>query len=627
MAQVEIAIRSIFQDDGVVGAEAGLSKIITKLDQMDAAFAESNQQMDNFVSRQSLLDSGVFDLWVRSAREVIPAVKELEEQFQRLTEVAIAAQASGRPDLAITLAREAQQVEQTRQAHLKLVATVSQEGVALKKLTQFDFRNFVQGARNATELTEKIRHLKSQLKTTATEAAKMGDVNKLIVTSESISNLTRFIDTLKNLEGISDTTRQKLGGLGDELKELSRSHRESQNTGGMFLKTLNRLGFSLFILQSSIRTVIGLFESFINVFKEGAEQASLFLAFSKSIRSTGADVELLRRSLEATSRGLLDTNKMMEATLRLMKAGVPDFEKTAATMAGLAVNAAKVSGELGNVDEIFEKLIKGIVRGSPRLIDDTDVVLKLGDAYAVYAESIGKAADELSEKEQQRAVVAALEEESLRMEELSEAVGDLPSEPFKILTNQAKDFGRALSSVAGQIGGDIAGGIVNALGLVSREFDSVADAMKAAEEEAARMNVIIDRAAEGVQAMEEGTIVTEGGFTNVRDRLAEIIRNMSLADKISASFRITWENIKALTKSAAGFISVVVELVKGALAAWAAFDINMRRTLEETLLPIGEALDALFHGRFGEYQRIAGEVWDNLKEGTGDALAAAGQQF
>lgn len=60
-----------------------------------------------------------------------------------------------------------------------------------------------------------------------------------------------------------------------------------------------------------------------------------------------------------------------------------------------------------SVDYLFQSLVTGIKRSSPLLIDNTGLVLKIGEANEAYAASIGKTVAELTAQEQQIALIQA----------------------------------------------------------------------------------------------------------------------------------------------------------------------------------------------------------------------------
>lgn len=66
---------------------------------------------------------------------------------------------------------------------------------------------------------------------------------------------------------------------------------------------------------------------------------------------------------------------------------------------------ARATGQ--SVDHLFTSLVTGVKRSSPLLIDNTGLIIKVGEANAAYAESVGKSVDALSGQERQLALLQA----------------------------------------------------------------------------------------------------------------------------------------------------------------------------------------------------------------------------
>lgn len=106
---------------------------------------------------------------------------------------------------------------------------------------------------------------------------------------------------------------------------------------------------------------------------------------------TVADLDLLRQANVALAGASGETGKQFgEALPRLLE---------------IARAQARATGQ--DVTFLFESLVTGIKRTSPMIIDNIGLVLKVGEANAAYAESIGKTVEQLSGAEQQAALLQA----------------------------------------------------------------------------------------------------------------------------------------------------------------------------------------------------------------------------
>ena len=72
----------------------------------------------------------------------------------------------------------------------------------------------------------------------------------------------------------------------------------------------------------------------------------------------------------------------------------------------IAKKSARATGQ--SVDFMFESIVRGLARTSPRILDNTGLIVNATKAYTVYAEEIGKSTKELTESEKKIALTNAL---------------------------------------------------------------------------------------------------------------------------------------------------------------------------------------------------------------------------
>lgn len=109
-----------------------------------------------------------------------------------------------------------------------------------------------------------------------------------------------------------------------------------------------------------------------------------------SYRVNGAE---LLAGLQAASRGTMDTVSMMQVANRALLAGGAELANELPRLFEIARGAALASGD--DINYVYETLIKGIIRGSPLLIDNAGIYIKVGQAVDKYAASLGVSTDEL----------------------------------------------------------------------------------------------------------------------------------------------------------------------------------------------------------------------------------------
>lgn len=235
----------------------------------------------------------------------------------------------------------------------------------------------------------------------------------------------------------------------DSLRKLvsaqSESNQEGEKQGGVldFINNkFNKFAFGLFVVQGAINTVTRAVKGMTDALIEGASIADRSNAFNVLVEDAGVNAEALRAGLVGASQGALTLDAAMRPTLQLIKAGVPEVASMSDELLEIAVASAKLSGDLSQTEHIYSTLVRGIVRGSPLLIDNADIYLKLGDAVEAYAEAAGYAsAEDLSLEERKIAVAQAVAEQGAAIVELAEKV-DSSALTFQNLKQMQKRLGR-----------------------------------------------------------------------------------------------------------------------------------------------------------------------------------------
>lgn len=131
-------------------------------------------------------------------------------------------------------------------------------------------------------------------------------------------------------------------------------------------------------------------------------------SFKTLLETIGAAPDLLEQ-LRAASRGTISDMDLMSSTATLL-AGTQGELATALGSATpqlleIAKAAQKLNPALGDTTFLYDSLALGIKRGSPMILDNLGLTIKLEEAYNKYAVSLGKAANELTVDEQKMALL------------------------------------------------------------------------------------------------------------------------------------------------------------------------------------------------------------------------------
>lgn len=215
----------------------------------------------------------------------------------------------------------------------------------------------------------------------------------------------------QNLNQVADSYA-RVRKFGEQLQSNTRETANEWKgfTGVMkdILMPINQVGFAMFLLTSNLRTLQIVAQAAFDVLEEGAARTDVLLAYNRLTDQAGINTGNLTERLQEASDGLITMQTAQSTVNRAILAGLPQLANASPALLNMAKSVAIATGNIQKLDHIYETLILGILRGSPRLIDNADIYIKLGDANEKYAESIGKTVEELTEQEKQLAVLNAV---------------------------------------------------------------------------------------------------------------------------------------------------------------------------------------------------------------------------
>lgn len=160
------------------------------------------------------------------------------------------------------------------------------------------------------------------------------------------------------------------------------------------------LGAGFIALGNRGAALVPLGESFDNLTASvGLSSQALLIDLRKASAGTVADFDLIKRANAA----------LVGAQGEFGKA----FGKNLPKLLEAARAAARATGQ--DVDFLFQSLVTGIKRASPLLIDNTGIVLKVGEANEALAKSLGKSVEQLTAEEKQLAVLNATVESGQKL--------------------------------------------------------------------------------------------------------------------------------------------------------------------------------------------------------------------
>lgn len=201
-----------------------------------------------------------------------------------------------------------------------------------------------------------------------------------------------------------------LAGLGRTAGEADRrvkgAAQATSNSSKEFAKMSQGMGGFVGIyatIAANVFAVSSAFEFFKSVADFRVIQDSQ-VAFASS---TGIALRTLTGDIREAADGMLTFQEASSAAAIGSASGLSGSQ-----LRDLAEGAASVSKVLGrDVTDSFNRLVRGVTKAEPELLDELGITLRLEEATEKYAIALGKSAKELSIFERKQAVLAEVQEQ------------------------------------------------------------------------------------------------------------------------------------------------------------------------------------------------------------------------
>ena len=159
-----------------------------------------------------------------------------------------------------------------------------------------------------------------------------------------------------------------------------------------------------------------------NFLKSSSQIALLERSQVAYASNTGVALDRLTGSLREASKGMLDFQAAAQSSAIGLAKGFSSSQ-----MDSIAEGALKVSNALGrDFTDSFDRLVRGISKAEPELLDELGITLRLETATKNYAAALGKSAKELTAAERSQAVYL----ETMKQLEDVTAGADAEANPF-----------------------------------------------------------------------------------------------------------------------------------------------------------------------------------------------------
>jgi len=239
-----------------------------------------------------------------------------------------------------------------------------------------------------------------------------------------VQGFAKFLSTMKLADKALHGVEKSVDGAGGSLKVLAKGMTKA--LAGFKKLSKFALKAAAAVAKIAFKTVAtgaglaaaavgGLALTIGKLAMDAAPLVGIGDSFEVLSEKFGVSLEAMKQAAGGT---ITSFELMRQANVALTGAGEDfgkEFGQALPSLLEAARAAAKATGQ--DVDFLFQSLVTGIKRSSPLIIDNTGLVLSLGEANEALAQELGKSVDELTEEEKQIALLRATVEASEGMVE------------------------------------------------------------------------------------------------------------------------------------------------------------------------------------------------------------------
>jgi hypothetical protein len=235
-----------------------------------------------------------------------------------------------------------------------------------------------------------------------------GKMQKATVSTKKLKDALDGVDkSQKKVGETAQTTDRRLKGVSQQSANGTKNFSKmAQGIGGTLVPAYAVLASNLFAVSAAFEFL-----------KNAAQVEQLEKAQVAFAQNTGIALGSITTSLRNASNGLLGFREAAEAAAIGTAKGFSSKQ-----LNDLADGAQRASVALGrNFTDSFDRLVRGISKAEPELLDELGITLRLEKATNDYAASLGITADALTDVQRSQAVLVATQKQ------LDEFFGNVPA--------------------------------------------------------------------------------------------------------------------------------------------------------------------------------------------------------
>ena len=265
------------------------------------------------------------------------------------------------------------------------------------------------------------------------------------------SRLKAATKDLASLRNVMRQTGSGVAGMGGPSKQENIDYRNARGVAGTggggsrdFAKQAQGLG-GLVRLYATFAANIFAVSAAFNALDKAAQFEQMIQGAKALEATTGASLRSIANQMKAVTDGALSMQESMRLTALGSAAGLSEKK-----ILDLTKGAKGASLALGrDMGDSIDRVIRGVAKLEPELLDELGVVTRAQEAYKKYAQSIGTSADALTSYQKTIAYSNAV---SIELLTKFGAIADkVPANPYAKFLGQLKDVGTELLTLVNNV--------------------------------------------------------------------------------------------------------------------------------------------------------------------------------
>ncbi|MHA1290715.1 MAG: hypothetical protein ACTSPB_25300, partial [Candidatus Thorarchaeota archaeon] len=298
------------------------------------------------------------------------------------------------------------------------------------------------------------------------------------------------------------------------VAEIERKMKEMSTKGEGVLSILKSKWLAVTAaIGGTVFAVKRMATAIINLSREAAYLNQIRMAFDSMADTAGVSSEKILQSMRELSGGTISTMDLIQSATRAMILGIP-IDKLDQLMRVARASATAMGAD---VRQMFDDIVVGIGRQSKLILDNLGIVVKMEEAYARYAEQLGKTSRQLTEAEKRQAFLNAVLEEGERIiRQVGKAGQELtPAETFQ-------RFQAALQDLRAEIGQRFLPTISAAIEKMTSFIRKIDDFLKRRREAREMFEEITGGLEEAVSVLDKYGIKTVEDIGKIEDEMKKL---------------------------------------------------------------------------------------------------------